>query len=70
MHVSTGKICCITFNNIDLSEREVYALGHRLNVSLQISLGQHSELVKQRSDVISIDGDEYLQTQEDRKYTV
>lgn len=56
------KLSYFTFNYINLREGEAYTLGHRLNVSLQLSFWQWSKLVEQRSNVVSIDCDKHLRT--------
>lgn len=55
-----------TFYNINLGEGEAYTPGHSLNGCLQFSFRQRSELVKQGSNVISIDGYKYLRIQKRR----
>jgi len=60
----TGLESYFTFNHIHLSKGEAYTLGHIFNVCLQLSFWQRSKLVKERSNVVSIDCDKHLRTQE------
>lgn len=59
---------CVTFNNINLSEGEAYTLRQSLDVSLELSFWQRRELVKQGSDVVSIDCHKNLSTLENSNF--
>lgn len=49
-----------TVNDVELGEREVNAGSERLNLFLQLAVGQRSELVEERRDVVRVHGDHYL----------
>ncbi len=54
-------VCC-TFNYIDLGEGEVDGLRHGLNLTLQLSIWQRSEFIKQRGDVVCVDSHQNLES--------
>ena len=69
-NLDDASLYYFTFNYINLGEGEAYTLGHILNVCLQLSFWQRCELVKQGSNVVSIDRYEYLRTKEKRRCIV
>ncbi len=54
-------VCC-TFHYIDLGEGEVDGLCHGLNLTLQLSIWQRSEFIKQRGDVVCVDSHQNLES--------
>lgn len=52
--------CSTTFYHIDLGEWEADGLGHAFNVRFQLSFWQRGEFIKQRGDVVGVDGHQNL----------
>lgn len=55
-------MACCTFHYIDLGEGEADGLCHALNLTLQLSIWQWSEFIKQWGDVVCVDSHQNLQS--------